>query len=161
MKSHYFKTGTPRIFEYKFTDTIIEEVPDESDALINYIFSEKKLTPDEINQPIIYAVFKNTVEIKALFFEIDKAKKVKEENREDRSAVKELEERIFYSEQQLKDLLVEDIYTNKNVFWYYRGKKIKIQNKLQLNKLLNSVLADNYKLSPIFKSELVNKSKLR
>ena len=160
VKSHYFKTGTPRIFEYNFTDAIIPAVPLESDALINYVFSEEKIIPENINQPIIYVVFENTKKIKALFFGIDKAKKVKEENREDRSAIKELEERIFYSIQELKDLLIEDIYSNKNVHWYYLGKKIKIQNKSQLNKRLNAVLEDHFKQSPIFKSELVNKSKL-
>jgi len=160
VKSHYFKSGTPRVFEYQFTNTMIQEIPLESDALINYVFSEEKINITKITKPVIYAVFKNTATIKSLFYEIDKAKKVKEDNREDRSAIRELEERIFYNEQELKDLLIEDVFSNNNIQWYYQGVQISIENKSQFNKQLNSVLEDHYKKSPIFRSELVNKSKL-
>jgi len=160
VKSEYFRTGCPRLFEYKFTNDPISLVPKESDAIINYVFSEDNIKIINTNLPIIYAVFKNTDKIKSLFFEIDKAKKVKEENREDRSAVKELEERIFYSTEQLKSILVDEIYSNNDVVWYYAGEQVIINNRLQLNNILNNILAVNYNLSPIFKSELVNKSKL-
>ena len=160
VKSYYFKTGTPRVFIHKSSSVFSKELPEDSDALINYVFPETDIKPLKVDLPIVYAVFKNTKEINSLFFEIDTAKKVKEENKEDISALKELDERIFYSEQKLKDILIEDVYSNKNVTWHYSGKEKKIKNKSQLNKLLNLVLEEHYQLSPILKSELINKSKL-
>jgi len=160
VKSEYFRTGTPRLFKYKFTDEVLTEVPKEDDAVINYVFPEDKIKIKNVDQPIIYGIFKNTDKIKSLFFEIDKAKYVKAENRDDLSARKELDERIFYSTLELKDILIEDVFSNKNIDWYYAGKKLSLRNRLQFNKKLNTVLFDNYEESPIFKSELVNKSKL-
>lgn len=160
VKSEYFRTGTPRVFQYRFTDEVISEVAIETDAIVNYVFSKNSVSVKKGGGPIIYAVFKNTDAIKNLFFEIDKANQVKKENFEDRSAVKELEERIFYSLQELKDLLIEDIYTNDNVEWYYEGAIKIIQNRRGFNRLLNTVLKDTFTETPIFKSELVNKSKL-
>lgn len=160
VKAYYFKTGTPRIFEYKFSNKCLSELPSKSDAIINYIFPQEDFKVEKTDAPIIDVVFENTNEIKSIFFEIDKAKKVKEENREDRAAIKELDERIFINEQKLKNILFDDVYTNPEVTWYFNGRKFKITNKAGFNKKLNSVLDKYYSNSPIFKSELVNKSKL-
>jgi len=160
VKSEYFRTGTPRLFEYSFTDVPIIEVEDEKDGIINYIFSEKEVNLNTVNEPIVHVVFRNTTEIITTFNDIDRALYVKNKNLQDRSAVKELDERIFYSKQNLKSILIDNIYSNKNVEWYYAGKKHEINSRLEFNKLLNKVLSDNYSNSPILKSELVNKSKI-
>ncbi len=160
VKSEYFRTGTPRLFEYSFTDSPITEVPDSKDGIINYILSEDKIKIENYNQPILYAVFNNTTDIIGAFNDIDRALYVKGNNLQDRSAVKELEERIFYSTKNLKSILVDDVYFNDNIKWHYAGKEQKIGNRLEFNRLLNKVLSDNYRHSPILKSELVNKSKI-
>ena len=160
VKKYYFKTGTPRIFTHKSSNECLVELPEDSDALINYVFSKTGEITSAIDLPIIYAVFNNTNEINDLLFDIDKAKKVKEENREDLSAIKELDERIFYSEQNLQNILFKDIYSSSDVSWFYNGKKRTINNKSHLNALLNEVLDAHYVLAPVLKSELINKSKL-
>ena len=160
VKGEYFRTGTPRFFEYSFTESPITKVEDSKDGIINYIFSDKKVKITDIDLPIIFAVFKNANDIIGAFNDIDRALYVKGNNMLDRSAVKELDERIFYSTQALKSILVDEVYSNENVEWFYKGKKQRIKSRLDFNKLLNKILFDNYSKSPILKSELVNKSKI-
>ena len=159
-KAQYFKTGTPRLIEYKFTSSPLLEIPKESDAIINYIFSEDRVKIQDINEPIIYAVFTNTDRLKALFFEIDKAQLVIQQNLNDIAAVKELEERIFMHRQEIKTVLFDEIYDSSAVKWYDLGIRQKIQKRLDFNKLLSTVLWRNYRETPVLKNELINKSKL-
>jgi hypothetical protein len=160
VKSEYFRTGTPRLFEYHFSNSPIDTVNNSKDGIINYVFSENEITIENYNQPILYAVFKNTNDIIHIFNEIDRALYVKSKNRKDISAIKELDERILYSILKLKSILVDEIYANSDVQWYYAGKKQNINSRFEFNQLLNTILQDNYAQTPILKSELVNKSKL-
>lgn len=159
-KSEYFRTGTPRLFEYQFTKEPISQVPNKSDAIINYIFSEERVQIKEINQPILYAIFLNTNKIKSLFFEIDKAKHVINDNINDISAVKELNERIFFSQLELKKLLFDEIYHNKNVLWQYSSDTFLFGTRFKFNRQLSTILRDHFSKSPILHNELINKSKL-
>lgn len=160
VKQHYFKTGTPRLFEYVYSDIPVSSISGATDGLINYVFPNNTAEFNLSKQPILHVVFDNTVQIKSLFFEIDKAKKVIEENDEDRSAVKELNERIFYIKKELKELLVDAIYRNNDVTWYFNEKKIAVNNKIDFTKILNDIFTKNYSESPILKNELINKTKL-
>jgi len=160
VKKYYFNTGSPRFFEYKFSKNPFSNVSNEADAYINYIFPEEKVSFQVEKKPILHVLFNDSDEIKNLFFEIEKAKKVIKENINDRSAVKELEERIFFHIQDLRGKLIDDVFSNKYVDWYYKGKKVSIKNRLDFNTILNKILQENYDKTPIFKSELVNKSKL-
>lgn len=159
-KSQYFKTGTPRLFEYRFTDYAITQVGEKIDAIINYVFSDSSIQLNNFGEPILYAVFKNTAQIKTLFFEIDKAKHVIQENFNDVSAVKELNERIFFSKQKLKELLFDSIYSNNDIKWYWGSEELVLNDRLSFNKTLGDILESYYQDVPILKNELVNRSKL-
>ncbi len=159
-KSQYFKTGTPRLFEYRFTDHPIDHVPLTSDALINYVFSDDSIQLNDSEEPILYAVFNNTAQIKSLFFEIDKANRVKQENFNDTSAVKELHERIFFHKQELKKILFDSIYQNDEIKWFWGSNALELSNRLDFNKILGTILNTYYDKVPILKNELVNRSKL-
>ncbi|MBS1573347.1 MAG: AAA family ATPase, partial [Bacteroidetes bacterium] len=96
-KSYSYLNGTPRMFEFKISEHPISEAPQEEiDGFINLIFNEK-LSLNEIKkqsaaeeEAIIFGFYKNSKTIKNLLFEIEKTRKVIEENNHDQAAVKEL-----------------------------------------------------------------------
>ena len=160
VKSEYYKTGTPRFFEYRFTKEPIYSLPNECDAILNYVFSEDKINITKHKLPIIHVLFTNANRVKELFFNIDKAKKVIEENIEDRAARIELEERIYIYLQEIKEILLDNIYDANNAEWFFNGTKTLVNNRVDINKLFNRSLSEYYKQSPILKNELINRSKI-
>jgi hypothetical protein len=168
-KEASYTIGTPRLFEY-----IISEEPKknlvpkgEVDGFINLIFNESLNEADVIafsrTQPeaVIYGYYKNSKGIKDLLFEIEKTKKVIEENVDDKIAVKELTNIILHQQNLLNHRILNNFYSKKKeVIWIYKGSVVQIKDKKSFNKRLSRIVNDVYHLSPIFKNELVNKNKI-
>jgi hypothetical protein len=167
-KSYSYENGTPRIFEFKISEYPISEIPvDEIDGFINLVFNEK-LTINEIKkesanqkEAIIYAFYQNSKIIKNQLFEIEKTRKVIDENEHDKIAVKELNNILLHQQNLLNYYILNNLYSQKSVLkWIFKGEEVKIASKKDFNKFLSQICEEIYPKTPIFKNELVNKHKI-
>lgn len=168
-KEATYISGTPRLFEY-----VISEEPKknmipkrEVDGFINLVFNENLKQSELIEfskaqkEAVIYGYYKNSKGIKDLLFEIEKTKKVIEENGDDKIAVKELTNIILHQQNLLNHRILNNFYSNKKeVIWIYKGEIVPITDKKSFNKYLSKISNDVYHLAPIFKNELINKNKI-
>ena len=167
-KSYSYLNGTPRLFEYKISEYPISEVPlEEVDGFINLIFNEKlsineiKKESAEEKEAIIYGFYKNSKTIRNLLFEIEKTRKVIEENEDDKVAVKELNNIFFHQKNLLNHYILNNLYSkNSDLIWIYKGEIISITSKKDFNKQLTQICYQVYDKTPEFKNELVNKHKI-
>src|SRR5690606_34214185 len=106
-------------------------------------------------------LFKNSIEIKNLLFEIEKIQKVILENEKDKVAIRELESINSSQVRLLNHYITDSIYSgSKDVKWFFNGTEKKINDKKDFNKLLSQVCSIVYDATPVFKNELVNKHKI-
>lgn len=167
-KSYSYLNGTPRLFEFKISEFPISEIPKgEIDGFINLIFNEK-ISLNEVKkhsateeEAIIYGFYQNSKTIKNLLFEIEKTRKVIEENDHDKAAVKELNNILFHQQNLLNHYILNNLYSKKSdLIWIYNGADVKINSKKNFNKLLSQICLEVYPKTPTFKNELVNKNKI-
>lgn len=166
--AHYYRTGTPRYFEYQITDEPITKVRQgEIDGVIDLIFAKNNdystMTDKCLSQngiAVAYCVFKNTQEIIDHIFEIDKLNWVRDffiKDENDKVAHKEIESLVQYEKSLLNKSVTDSLFTD-NVQWIFNGKLFdSIHSQKDLMKFL-SVIADAiYSATPVFKNELINK----
>jgi hypothetical protein len=167
-KAYSFKTGTPRWFEFKFSDQPLLKVPaNEIDGYINLLFSES-CTLEEVvlhsqaqGEAIVFGYFKNAKAINQLLFEIEKTRKVLEENDQDRIAFRELNNILLHQKNLLNHFILTNLYSGgEDVVWIFNGKVYDIGSKREFNKFLTKVCEEIYPYTPIFINELVNKHKI-
>lgn len=168
-KASYYKKGTPRYFQFKLTEKPLNEIPEgEFDGYINLIFSEENSVNKKIQEfsekceeAILFGYYKNTAEIKNTLFDIQKIKKVRDNNLDDKVASKELNSILEHYIKLLNHQVLDNIYKdNGNIVWYFKGKVIKINNRQKFNQFLSEISDKIYSGTPIFKNELVNKTKI-
>jgi len=159
-KSISYKKGTPRFFEYLISKTPMnEEVEGQIDGVINLIFGSTKEKIIEIsseNNHSVYAQFLNVEDIRNSIFEIEKTQRVLAQNKEDKVAVKELQN-ILRSQKSLLNHQVIDALFSNSVKWYYLGENINIASTKELNKQLSHVCEIAYPECPTFRNELINR----
>ena len=168
-KKSYYEHGTPRFFQFKLSDKPISLIPEgEVDGFINLIFSEDdnidetvKEFSSQCEEAILFGVYKNTSKIKNSLFEIQKINKVKENNRDDKVAVRELESILQHHINLLNHYVLDNIYSDSNdILWYFKGKPIKIIDRQSFNQRLSFICDTVYHAIPDFKNELLNKTKV-
>ncbi len=167
-KQYSYLKGTPRYFEYKISDYPINDIPKgEIDGYINLIFNDKidenfvqrKSMIQE--EAIVYCYFKNSYEIKNLLFEIEKIKKVIEENVDDRVAKRELENIVDSQKKLLDHFITNNLFSgSEEIKGYFKGKDWGVNNQKDFNKYLTQVCLNVYDATPVFKNELVNKHRI-
>lgn len=170
-KEYYYKTGTPRIFEFVISKSPVTELTPtgDTDGYVNLIFDEnlsiEKVREVSIKHPksaILYGVFKNALAIRNQLQDIEKTKKTIENvPSEDRVAQRELANIHHHQETLLNYYMMNSLYGNANeIAWVFGGEIMTIQSKRELNRCLTKVCADVYSDTPTYRSELVNRSKL-
>ncbi|MDD5456253.1 MAG: hypothetical protein PHV30_04385 [Candidatus Margulisbacteria bacterium] len=166
-KAHFIEKGTPRYFYNiisQYPVTIIED--SNFDGMINFIFPEdldENILINEskkTNAPIVFVIYKNINDIQDILFEIDKINFVKSKNSEDRVAVRELDEILNNQVYELNSNLYDQLFNERIVIWIFKGKKVNIKSKTELNKFLSSICDETYSKTPVFKNELINRLKL-
>ncbi len=163
-----YTTGTPRLFEYIISANPIDQVPKgEIDGFINLIFNDKLNQADLIahsaqqDEAILYCYYKKSGSIKDLLLEIEKTKKVIEENIDDKVAVRELNISILHQQNFLTHKILNNFYAIKpEVVWIFKGVELNIPNRNVFNKQLSEICNIVYSKAPIFNNELVNKHKI-
>lgn len=168
-KAVSYRTGTPRFFQFKLGEEPISEIPEgEIDGFINLIFSDKNEISDQIqqhskdsNEAVLFGYYKNTKEIKRLLYEIQKVKVAIATHKNDRAAVKEFVAVEEHYKRLLNHYVLGGIYSSqRNVIWYYHGHQIEIKDRRSFNQLLSQICEDKYPFVPVFRNELMNKTKI-
>jgi len=168
VKEVFYKTGTPRFFGFYLStepETLIPE--DEIDGYINLVFSENYTEKDlhkyshRCTEPVLFGWYRNTKDIKKLLFEIEKVKKAIEINKSDLFACKEFTNILEHQKNILNYYILDNLYTyNNQIVWSYKGQKIKIENQKSFNRLLSRICFEIYYGTPVFKNELLNKTRI-
>lgn len=167
-KKVMYETGTPRLFEYRITaQPIIESAVGEIDGFINLIFNEKldakniKEFSAECNEAILFGYYKNAKAIKELLFEVEKTKRVINENSDDKVAVRELNNIVIHQQNLLTHKILNNFQGNSSeVVWYFKGMEVIIKTKRDFNSELSKICNKIYSKTPTFNNELVNKHKI-
>jgi hypothetical protein len=168
-KRAYFERGTPRVFEFKISDNpYISQLPQaEIDGFVNLVFNDALSVADmtrisgERREAILYGHYQNTSEIKELIEEIEKAEIAREKHKNDRIAKKELDAIIDRQRNLLNHYVMNSFFNPAIVRWFYRGQEdFTITNGRRFNEKLSEICTNVYASTPIFRSELANKTKL-
>ena len=166
----YYKTGTPRYFEYRIDNepTIIEPTGD-VDGFIHLVFPLSDNESEVIAMSAsasagasIYGYFKNTDDIVKHLYEIKKLQYVIDNVAfDDRVAKSEFENQKNYETQKLNDTLNASLTSDSgNIVWYYNGNPQHISSVGDFNKLLSHICDAVYFKAPIIRNELFNRQKL-
>ncbi len=169
-KQYYYKTGTPRIFEFVISQqqqTNISLTGD-TDGYVNLIFNDKisvetiiKTSLENKGRAIVYGYYKNTAAIRDLLREIEKTKKTIQNVGEDRVAQRELANIQQHQEALLYHYILHNLFEgSQEVIWIFGGQEVSVHSKKQFNTLLSTICENVYPYTPVFRSELVNRSKL-
>jgi len=167
-KAYSFETGTPRYFKYVFSEyPVVPDFEADIDGYINLVFSDTgtynsvEQFSGEVNDAVLYGYYRNAKEIKNLLYEIEKTQQVIDENKEDKIAKKELENILISQQNLLNHYIVNNLFgANGGVRWAWRGNELLVDSKRTFNRHLSQICVQTYTGTPIFKNELVNRSKL-
>lgn len=168
-KAAFYQNGTPRFFQFKLTEEPIIATPEgEVDGFINLIFSEDSKATTVIEQvsascseAIIYGFYKNTAEVRNILYEIQKVEKVRESNKNDKIALRSLQEIKGHYVALLNHYVLDSLYNNSgHVIWYYNGQILNIESRHHFNQTLSHICNEVYPNTPTYKNELINKTKV-
>lgn len=167
-KRAMFETGTPRLFEYKISSLPISTKPiGDVDGFINLVFNEKDILKDiqkvstENQEAILYCYYLKSKEIKDLLFEIEKTRKVIEENSDDKVAVTELKNIVLHQRNLLNHKILNSLFgDNASVLWIFNGELKELKSQKEFNVFLSEICQTIYNKTPYFNNELVNKHKI-
>jgi hypothetical protein len=164
-----YEIGTPRVFEVRLADDVQLDAPQgEVDGFVNLIFSDT-ITLDKLRQTVgnrrdavLYGIYRKSSEIKRLIREIDKVRKVREENPNDKVAVRELDGIYNHQVALLNHYVLDSMYeADGNITWFFNGDaEVKFSNRRSFNRCLSAIAREVYGATPAYRSELVNRTKL-
>jgi hypothetical protein len=170
-KESYYLTGAPRIFEFVISRNPETDLPlaDDIDGYVNLIFNEKLKIDDvkekskkQSSNAILFGYYKNAVVIRELLKEIEKTKKTRENvPAEDRVAQRELANIEQHQKNLLHHYIISSLHSEtEEVAWIFAGEELNIRTKRDFNSRLSEICGKVYSKTPIYLSELVNRSKL-
>ncbi|MFA5668669.1 MAG: hypothetical protein WC967_05445 [Balneolaceae bacterium] len=165
-KEAFYKTGTPRFFEFILSENPLNtDIEQPVDGVINLVFGstvkDVKKTSNEYSRPIFYGVFKNIEKLKLGIFEVHKLDHLLKEIVSDKVAENEL--RILRSSHiaHLDQLILNSIYSStEEITWIYNGEEIDISGQRAFNRQLSIITEIVYDKAPIYRNELINKHKV-
>lgn len=163
-----YETGTPRLFSFHLSEKPVVLTPrGEIDGYINLIISEvinEKDVKDfssSCSEAVLFGRFANSAEIRRLLFEIEKVQAARIEHLSDKVVVKELDGLLQHQKKLLNQFVLESLYSKESALsWYFKGMKYTIDDRRSLNQLLSLICKTIYPDAPVFRNEMVNKTKL-
>ncbi len=165
-KEAFYKTGTPRFFEFIVSEKPVDEKVDQPiDGVLNLVFGAtekqvKELSKDNPN-PVFYGVFNSVEKIKLEIFEIHKIDSLLKHIESDKVAEKELRALRNSHIANLDQLILNSIYSSsEEIKWVYKGIEIEIADQRAFNSQLSKIIEDVYHKAPTYKNELINKHKV-
>ncbi|MDD4528200.1 MAG: hypothetical protein PHF25_09285, partial [Candidatus Margulisbacteria bacterium] len=168
--SSFYKTGTPRFFEYSISnEALILNPNNDIDGYINLVFSNNEEekehlleTSKKCKNAVIYVYFNNVTQIVNHLYEIKKLEYIRKQILiEDKIADREIQNLIVYEKSLLNKVINHSLTSfSSNVEWYYNGERHQISSQSDFNKLLSAVCDNVYYSTPIIQNELFNKQKV-
>ncbi len=166
-----FEKGTPRFFDFKIWDEFnYIEPKGEIDGYVNLIFTKKdirnhiKTKSKELESAQLFVLFQDVEPIEHTIFEIDKINYVIGQHRDDKVALRILNEEKLFRLNQLERLVKEALFDETaNVSWFYKGndrkslKELNIVSEKMLNGFISNVSDEIYHSTPVYLNEMVNK----
>ncbi|QRR01498.1 hypothetical protein [Dyadobacter sandarakinus] len=167
-KAIFYENGTPRFFAFHLSEFPEKLSPSgEVDGFINLIFSEfvserdLREVSDENKEAVLYGLYENTDDIRNLLFEIEKIEKVKQNNIDDKVAIRELDGILQHQIKLLNHFVWENIYAQKSsITWYFNGVRQDVTGQKSFNRLLSEICREVYPCTPAYRNEMVNKTRL-
>jgi hypothetical protein len=166
----YYRTGTPRFFEYCLSSQAQTFVPaNDIDGYINLVFASSTDSQTQIieiskncNNAVLYVYFKNSDVIVNHLYEIQKLEYVQKQILvEDKIAGREIQNLIMYEKDIINKAINHSLMSfSEDIEWYYNGMKIQVTSQADFNKLLSKVCDEVYYSTPIVQNELFNKQKV-
>jgi hypothetical protein len=164
-KAISYKKGTPRVFEYKISNSPIlkfYEKNHEIDAYVNLIFSDSVIDMSQtgIGEPILYGIYRNADILRETVKEIEAISKAIGVVAAKKDAV--AQDELL----QLRDYHLEELNANINhqlfdkdspIDWYFEGNKIMIVDKKAFNRTLSTICETVYYATPQYRNELINR----
>ena len=166
-KNYFYKTGTPRYFKFEFSTEVIDSFDDlKYDGCINIIFQDSKpeQIPNIADNSILYGWYPKTEELRTIIHELDTAQFVLDQIVDDSIAKREIKSLQHHLSHKLNSKIFDLIYYHPDqIEWYFMGSPIRqIKNTTTLNQFLSLICEKYaYRHTPIFRSELVNRTKLQ
>jgi hypothetical protein len=165
-----FAMGTPRVFEVRMSSDapLLETPQDEVDGFVNLIFSDTLTVADlhaavgERREAVLYGIYRRSGEIKKLILEIDKVRRVRRDHPQDKVAVRELDGILEHQEALLRHYVLGSLYAaDGSIRWFFNGAaSTAFQGRRGLNRCLSAIAAEVYAATPVYRSELVNRTRL-
>lgn len=168
-KEVHYERGTPRLFAFRLSEEPLTQAPEnEVDGIINLVFSDRlkerniREASENSGEAILYGFYKNTDEIRNLLFEIEKIEKVIGANKDDRVALRELDSILQHQVKLLNHYVLANIYAGNqsSIVWYFNGVRQTFRNEKSFNQLLSTICNEVYPDTPVYKNEMINKTKL-
>lgn len=166
----FFKTGTPRFFEFEISDHARDfEISGDVDGYVDLVFSEntndkKKTQEASLASPkaIVYVFYNKTKEIVDHLYEIEKLSYIKDKVIvNDKVAERELCNLIAFERDAINSIINNSLLTfSKDIQWYFEGKPFKVSNLTDFKKQLSLICDRVYPSTPIIKNELFNRQKV-
>lgn len=164
-KAISYKKGSPRIFQYEITSSPllrIDSPQSDIDGLINIVIGSGDNTLTSLSKTddaIIHCLINLDDSIEQQIGDIFLVDKILIDQVLDKVARKELFE---YKESLIKSFkeFFKNAMFSERSNWVLKGKKLTISSEKELNVELSSLIQKVYPSTPVFRNELINKSKL-
>jgi len=171
-RRHAIKTGALRYFEPYFVDRasyIKEKIQSSSQRIIFFLaethedrlFFLEQIISHFSDQDII-VLWQHSAQLRKTTAEVVALQRVQSNRPElhsDPVAMREYKDRLTAAEMAEDELLSALLETPQNGEWFWRQKKLDINNKRVLQERLSKILDKIYYKAPIFKNELINREK--
>lgn len=166
----YYKTGTPRYFEFVLKNEPDVMVPDgDIDGFCELVFPlepscEKAIIEQSASNPNanIYAIFKDVASLTKHLHEIKKLQYLLDNvAMDDKVARREILSIQEFEKNKLNSILNDYLFTeNGSVKWFFKGKEQQVHSRRDFIELLSKVCNSVYSATPVMLNELFNKHKL-
>ena len=166
----FYKTGTPRFFEFILSNQAQTFTPENDiDGYINLVFANSAdgreqiiKTSQNTNNAVLYVYFTNSDIIVNHLYEIQKLEYIQKQILiEDKIAEREIQNLVAYEKDILNKAINYSLVSfSENIEWYYKGEQKQIHSQADFNKLLTEVCDEVYYSTPIIQNELFNKQKI-
>lgn len=166
----YFKTGTPRYFEFAISDHACEfDLNGDVDGFVDLVFSEKEAEQKKTQEAssksknaVIYVFYSKTKELIDHLYEIEKLTFIREKVViNDKVAEREINSLIAFERDEINSIINNNLLSfSKDIHWHYKGKQFKVTNLTDFKKQLFHICDTVYSATPIIKNELFNRQKV-
>lgn len=167
-KAISYQLGTPRFFQFKLSETPVSVVPEgEIDGYINLVFSAERGMAEQVqrfsqqcDEPVLFGYYSNIEQVQETLLEIQKINRVIHKAVNDKVALDELREIEDHYKRLLNHYVMDSLYDQHTVVWYYNGNRLPIRDRQTFNQTLSNICAETYAGTPRFINDLVNKTNI-